>query len=41
MRRVNRLSDGDPDVEEFADLVTQAERIAASSANETSPTEGR
>ena len=41
VRRVNGLSDGDPDVEEFADLVTQAERIAASPANETSPIEGR
>jgi len=40
-RRVNGLLDGDPGLEEFADLVTQAERIAASSANETSPTEGR
>ena len=44
-RRVNGLLDGDPDVEVFADLVTLAERIAASLDNETSPrtspTEGR
>jgi Ca-activated chloride channel family protein len=40
-RRINGLLDGDPDVREFADLVTQAERIAGSSPSETSPTEGR
>ena len=40
-RRIKGLLDGDQDVEEFADLVTQAERIAVDSASETSPTEGR
>ena len=40
-RRIKGFLDGDQDVEEFADLVTQAERIAVDSASETSPTEGR